>query len=76
MAENKMAQVAQMIGKQLGEEFYLKRMDAIYKAKFTDDGLELYDSLLYESLFGRWAVVSEALNDILTGWAEIVGDEE
>ena len=71
MAENKMERIAQMFGRKLDEEFYLKRMDAIYKAKFTNDGLELYDSL-----FEQWAIVSEALSDILTGWAEIVEDEK
>ena len=48
MTENKMAQVAAMFGKKLGEEFRFEFGKNIIKAKFTDKGLMSAD------FAGKW----------------------
>jgi hypothetical protein len=69
MAENKMAEVAKMFGKKLGEEFGIKREIVTNKARFTKDGLEFYDFLS-----DQWIGFNKPLQELLTGTAVIVDD--
>lgn len=70
MAENKMAQVAEMFGKKLGEEFkvYYKCRETL-KCKITDDGLYFY----YDA-YRRWWGDSGLLIELLKGEAVIVDE--
>jgi hypothetical protein len=71
MAENKMAQVAQMFGKELGEEFYA-RLDGNkceIKCRFTKNGLE------QSIVDGLWNDNDRFFKLLLIGRAEIVEDE-
>lgn len=69
--QNKMAQIAQIFGKKLGEEF-MARLEVVFEfnCKFTNEGLkqEIFD--------GGWYVNDNLLRRLLTGEAEIVGDKE
>jgi len=68
MAENKMAQVAEMFGKKIGEEFKLT-----IKARFNERGLEvLYNNFGYQD----WILDSDYLEDLLAGKTLIVEDEK
>ena len=71
MAENKMAQVAQMFGKRLGEKFKIKYLGDIHTVVFTVDGLKQGDYYV-----GGYLIDFDALHVLLTGLAEIVEDEE
>ena len=69
MAENKMADVAHLFGKELGEEFTLlsKYKDKI-DCKFTKRGLMYLDKNFFD-----WQVSGDILlTDLLTGKAVIV----
>lgn len=64
MAENKMAQVASMFGKELGEEFAVKNQRSIYyHLAFTEKGL---------TFFGKTKDIT--LRHLLTGEAVIVDE--
>jgi hypothetical protein len=66
MAENKMAEVAKMFGKELGEEFKILYKDENYTAYFRNEGLRV------RGLFClTW---DNALVALLTGKAVIVDD--
>jgi hypothetical protein len=69
MAENKMAQVAQMFGKKLGQRFTINKYGNKFDAIFLDTGLRIYgiDNPYVE-------IESFVLMDLLTGEAEIVED--
>lgn len=76
MAENKMEQVAKLFGKELGEEFKIKRfryssdgnrLTFVNDARFSENGLEIYDTR-----FEQWRVFSEEIREILTGQAVII----
>lgn len=69
MAENKMAEVATMFGKELGEEFYIRNENDKFIAKFT----ELNFRIKYcEADHWRWD--NDLLADLLTGRAVIVDE--
>lgn len=70
MAENKMAQVAELFGKKLNEDFKAVIWDSIMECRFTNGGLEIkLDNGLYRNN-GNW------LSCLLTGEAKIVEDEK
>jgi len=71
MAENKMAEVAMLFGKKLGEEFvteYIGRKDIIDTARLTVDGFET------KNAFGNWVEDPVMLMWLLKGKAVIVDD--
>lgn len=76
MAENKMAEVAAMFGKKLGEPFEVGICGELkskrHKCKLTEGGLyEWYED------WQKWVFDPEdILHDLLTGEAEIVEDEK
>jgi hypothetical protein len=66
MAENKMAEVAKMFGKELGEEFKILYKDENYTAYFRNEGLRVrglfcltWDNTLVALLTGRAVIVDE-----------------
>lgn len=66
--QNRMAQVAQMFGKELGEGFTAVIYDVVSVCKFTHNGLKIkLDN-------GRWYLNNGWLACLLTGEAEIVKD--
>lgn len=68
---NHMEQVAQMFGKKLGERFCIIRYGKRYDARFLECGFEVY------GLENPYVDMdSFVLMDLLTGVAEIVGEEE
>jgi hypothetical protein len=70
MAENKMAQVAAMFGKKLGEEFTARlKVGFEINCKFTNEGLK------QEIVDGDWYDNDNFLRRLLTGQAEIVDGE-
>ena len=70
MAENKMAQVAQMFGKKLNEEFKINVADVcIYRAKFTVGGL----AIDFEEGYG-YLENPRFEHDLLIGKAVIVNE--
>ena len=73
MTENKMKEVAAMFGKELGEEFKVRRKYYLscstVKARFIDKGFQvLYDGSDY------WTFNFERLVDLLTGEAVIIDE--
>lgn len=68
MKENKMAEVAQLFGKELGEEFHFKVGKTVMKAKWTEMGLMSTD------FAGRWWPCCY-MPSLLTGQAVIVDDD-
>lgn len=68
MAENKMAEVAKMFGKKLGEEFDIKWGECEYTIRFTKDGMEVTDD------YGEW-YEAQLYRVLLTGEAVITGDK-
>ena len=70
MAENKMAQLAKMFGKKLGEEFTAVIYDEVMQCKFSHNGLKIKMSDGWHTSNGGW------LSCLLTGEAVIVEDEE
>jgi hypothetical protein len=69
MAENKMAQVAAMFGKKLGEKFTAVIWDEMQKCKFTYEGLKV------KALDGDWHKSDNWLRCLLIGEAKIVEDK-
>jgi DNA-directed RNA polymerase subunit RPC12/RpoP len=68
---NKMAEVARLFGKELGEEFvveYIGRKDIIDTARFTVDGFET------KNAFGNWVEDPVMLMWLLKGKAVIVDE--
>lgn len=69
MAENKMAQVAQMFGKKLGEEFVMRLGKDMYRARFDRERGFIYQDIpTYQK---NWSTNSAFLRLLLTGQAEI-----
>ena len=66
MAENKMAEVAKLFGKKLGEEFKIRYKDENYIAYFQNEGLRVRGLF-----FLMW---DNAFMALLTGRAVIVDD--
>jgi hypothetical protein len=62
--QNKMAAVAALFGKKLGEEFKMQMGDAVFIAKITEHGLVVNDCLYH-----HWAPM---LTDLLMGEAVII----
>ena len=62
MAKNKMAQVAELFGKKLGEEFDIKWGECEYTIRFTIDGMEVTDDCgeWYEAQLYRVLLIGEA----------------
>ena len=71
MAENKMAQVAAMFGKKLGEEFTVRGKAQDYLMVFTEIGLKLRQEMAYPELFEN-----SFLRKLLTGEAVIVDENK
>ena len=67
MADNKMAEVAHLFGKKLGEEFTLRYGSAVVKAEFNFDGLYITTKNFY-AIHANW------LQHLLTGSAVIVDE--
>jgi hypothetical protein len=66
MNENKMAEVAKMFGKELGEEFKILYKDENYTAYFRNEGLRVrglfcltWDNALVALLTGRAVIINE-----------------
>jgi hypothetical protein len=77
MAENKMAEVAALFGKKLGEEFEVFKEDCGFAyVRFTEDGLEMVHQ--NGKAFTRNDIedfgFSVYLEDVLTGNVVIVDD--
>ena len=70
MAENKMAQVAALFGKKLGERFGIIRYGKRYDARFLERGFEVYG--LENPYVDMDAFV---LDDLLTGRAEVAEEK-
>lgn len=69
MGKNRMAEVARMFGKELGEPFKVKYLGEVITMEFTLDGLKSSELTYHgESIdFDGWHV-------LITGMAEIVGE--
>jgi hypothetical protein len=77
MAENKMAEVSQLFGKKLGEEFEVFKEDCGFAyVKFTEDGLRMVHQ--NGKVFTRNDIedygFSVDLEDLLTGSAVIINE--
>ncbi len=70
---NKMEPVAKLFGKKLGEKFKIKYLGYIHTVVFTADGLKKKQGDYY---VGGCLIDFDALHVLLTGLAEIVGDEK
>lgn len=72
MAENKMATIAAIYGKELGEDIILfdTERDSYTKARFLDSGLQIYD-VPNE----KWIDAPYALTHLLTGRLEIAAEK-
>ena len=67
MAENKMAEVAKLFGKKLGEEFVINDFDMKFKAKFEKYGMY--------HMVGKWWIPScVKFERLLLGRTTIVDD--
>jgi hypothetical protein len=74
MAENKMAEVAKLFGKKLGEEFKIKYGDGLaFEAavKFTKNNFRVK----HFPLQNYWSWDNELLADLLTGQVVIIDGE-
>jgi hypothetical protein len=72
MAENKMATIAAIYGKELGEDVILfdTERDSYVKSRFLDSGLQIYD-VPNE----KWIDAPYALTHLLTGRLEIAAEK-
>jgi hypothetical protein len=72
MNENKMAEVARLFGKQLGEEFTVKdKYKTVWHCKFTKRGLMYLDKTFFD-----WQESGDyLLQFLLTGNAVIIDDK-
>ena len=74
MAENKMAQVAELFGMKLGEEFKVKFTSFFWEelhtvtVRFTRDGLE------YLTKYNAWEQINCFIPSLLTGRTVVVND--
>ena len=66
---NKMADVAHLFGKELGEHFCVSCCNTRFLLKFTSDGLWVFDDY-----WGHWTGEDGMLEALLTGKAVIVDD--
>ena len=71
MGKNKMAEVAQMFGKRLGERFDVMCKGNRFTAYFTEDGIE-HEANVKE--FNWYSLNAYMLEGLLTGKAWIVGE--
>lgn len=69
MAQNKMADVAHLFGKELGEHFCVSCCNTRFLLKFTSDGLWVFDDS-----WGHWNGEDGMLEALLRGEAVIVDD--
>ena len=71
MADNKMAEVAKMFGKRLGEEFIVNEEECRKNliCKMTERGL-----FFYHGSYKAWWQDSGLLSELITGEAVIVDD--
>lgn len=72
MNENKMAEVAKLFGKELGEEFWIQGFCGVYKVKFTINGIMYLDTDEPDNY--RWRSIG--IDPILNGRAEILSDDD
>ena len=72
MAENKMAEVAQLFGKKLGEEFWILVFASVYRVKFCESGVLYLDT----DDPNKWIWRLGDVRLILTGTAEILTDDD
>ena len=71
---NKMPLIAEIFGKKLNEEFFIRYSSDesfFYKAKFSENGL-----LVFDDSFGDWGLDAGWLLALLNGRARLVEDEE
>ena len=70
MAENRMAEVARLFGKKLGERFTVKIDNQIYSCSFEEYGFNSYGA--YENPYLSFDAF--ILQELLTGMAVIIDD--
>lgn len=70
MIENKMAEVAKLFGKELGERFKVKVNNQIYDCSFKEYGFDSYGA--YENPYLDFDAF--ILQELLTGTAVIIND--
>ena len=70
MTENKMAEVAKLFGKKLGERFTVKRDNMMFDCRFTKHGLDTFG--VYENPYMSFDTF--ILEELLTGRTVIVDD--
>ena len=70
MAENKMAEVAKLFGKKLGERFKVKRDNEVFDCVITRYGIYCFS--VYENPYID--LNAFVLCDLLAGYAEVVDD--
>lgn len=68
MNDNKMAEVAALFGKKLGEQFHIKINRNIYTVKLTRQGLKALTN------YNAWESINLHMSKLLTGTAVIVND--
>lgn len=67
---NKMADVAHLFGKELGEHFCVSCCNTRFLLKFTSDGLWVFDDS-----WGHWTGEDGVLEALLTGRVVIVDED-
>jgi hypothetical protein len=70
MSENKMAEVAKMFGKELGERFTINFYNRLYGAIFDKGGLRVFSDEIFEDELSRLL-----LEGLIIGNAVIVNDK-
>jgi hypothetical protein len=71
---NKMPLIAEIFGKELNEEFFIRYSSDesfYYKARFSENGL-----LVFDDNYGDWALDAGWLLALLNGRAKLVEDEK
>ena len=66
MPENKMKQVAQLLGVEIGEEFKIEGHSGNVRYRLTEENLE------YLSSYDHWFSISSTLNELLNGEYKVV----
>ena len=69
MAVNRMADVAALLGKKLGEEFTVDNRERSVKCRITENGL-----FFYHAAYSHWWTDSGLLIELLKGEVVIVDD--
>lgn len=69
MSDNKMADIAKLFGKELGEDFKINFYSRLFDVTFTENGLEVFSDTLFEDELSRLL-----LEGLILGNAVIVED--